>query len=206
MSTLPLKIVGGTVALGSLGTGVYFGGKELLRAPTIKEKLSSENFKFIPSVANSNSQWEAEFKSDEVAIKEKLGSNADATALRQWCESKYGSPSTSVKDLENVKKWCGIRDISSQLVRKNRKLLIGQTGSDVDSKWTKTIEKRKTSNSVRSKLGLEGEWSAAKNDDKDNIKRWCSDKSKEDFLVGEETYKLVEAWCTEQGATIESIQ
>lgn len=201
MKSLPLKLLSSTIGISAIGTATYFGGKELFRVQTIKEKLSSDGFKFIPS--SSQAQWEAEFKSDEESIKKILGDEATSNSLKEWCESKFDNSSINNEtDLSNVKRWCLIRTISNQLGRKGKKLLVGAHEEGIEAKWDATIAKSKNDRSKdREKLGLKGAWDQVKNDDKEKIKKWCAINSESDYLVEkEETYELVEAWCTEEGA------
>ncbi|AEW45213.1 hypothetical protein MHC_01735 [Mycoplasma haemocanis str. Illinois] len=206
-----------TSSLGTIVTGAYIGSSYLSKKSTISDHLTHSNYQLISSISNkdhSRLQWEAEFESDKDKIKGLIGFTEDdkkkgGEALERWCSSKLKeSYSEEHKDLERIKSYCVIRDISSQLKRKGKSVL-----SDSDGKWTQTYNKRKSTpkRSPRSQIaGLTGEWNASgvshsEGDDLAKIKEWCKLTSQSSFRAYETTYDQVYNWCTEDGTSVAEI-
>ncbi|AEG72721.1 hypothetical protein MHF_0445 [Mycoplasma haemofelis Ohio2] len=211
----------GAIAASSLGTvttGAYVGSIYLSDNPTISDHLTKSNYKLISSISNkdhSQLQWETEFESDKDKIKTLIGfaeedKKKGGEALEKWCSSKLKeSYSEDHKDLEGIKSYCVIRDISSQLKRKGKSVL-----ADSDGKWTQTYNKRKDTpkRSPRSQIAeLTGEWnsgsgsSPTETEDLIKIKKWCKSKSQAYFYAHEQIYDQVYNWCTEDGANVAEV-
>ncbi|AEW45829.1 hypothetical protein MHC_04865 [Mycoplasma haemocanis str. Illinois] len=207
-----MNLINSLVFLGSVGgisAGAYLTQGYWMPSKKFKSiKDSLEEKKFISSTLSGNSlikQWEEEFESDKAAIEAllKVGSLdkvAGGVALSKWCADQMTLDSEKNKGiLENVKKYCLIRDISSQLKRKSKLLL----DSSHTSEWKTTYDKRKSASEKRSDVGLTDENTWNEGDDLSKIKEWCSRNSEQEFLVSEQgtsdLYTKVLKWCTKEG-------
>ncbi|CBY92422.1 hypothetical protein HF1_04140 [Mycoplasma haemofelis str. Langford 1] len=204
--------LGGAATATSAYAGINYFQKN---KPTISEHLTDNKYLLISSIdnlAHLKLQWEAEFKSAKEKIKTLIGFTKDSDeeggqALKEWCESKIKEDySQGAKHLQEVKSYCVLRKVESQLTRNNKKIL---THSSEDSgKWDKTYEQRKKTAqlSPRSQVGLEGSWpdGDTKTQDLPKIKKWCELKVQSYFLAHEDTYTNVYNWCTEDGVNVNS--
>ncbi|CBY93165.1 hypothetical protein HF1_11570 [Mycoplasma haemofelis str. Langford 1] len=192
--------LGGASAAGiSAAAGGYYVMNS--HGTTIKEQLKDR--KFIPS--SDDALWTEEFKSDSANMKISIEALKDATdfdggsKLKSWCESQMELDSKkNSKSLELVEKYCLIRDLSSQLSRQNKTLLVG---SDSKEAWNATYSKRKTKTSTRADVGLQGtNWT--EDTDLPIIKSWCDENSKKEFSVSsqKDIYPKLVSWCTKEAA------
>ncbi|AEW45195.1 hypothetical protein MHC_01645 [Mycoplasma haemocanis str. Illinois] len=211
--SLPIKgiIVGSAAATASTG-GIYLGIKYFDRE-SIKGHLLKSGYKLISSLSKNEEapQWEEEFKSDKLKIRALLNISEREDALggdklKEWCHGKMALKySKDNEDLENVKKYCVIKTVKDQLSRNNKTAL---TDSSNESKWTSTYNQRKSTTDLtpRSQIeGLVGEWSGSQAAvDLPIIKQWCRQNLKKNFVVKKlgDQYKVIENWCTEEGAKV----
>ncbi|OAL09795.1 hypothetical protein A6V39_05050 [Candidatus Mycoplasma haematobovis] len=168
--------------------------------------MNGEGFKFINF--DDAAQWTAEFESDSAKIQATWGTEIkDGETLKTKCGKVMSSDSEKNKeDIENVKKWCGIRSISSQLERKGKKFLVNskEDAGTLTGKWTATYNKRKENQTSRATLGLSGTWPSTDQNEIERVKALCREKGNSDFLVKDNViYTAIENWCTEEGAKVD---
>ncbi|CBY93162.1 hypothetical protein HF1_11540 [Mycoplasma haemofelis str. Langford 1] len=201
-------LLGGASATSAAAGGYYFLSS---KGAIIKEELKS--FKLISNLDASAQvkQWQEEFKSDQESIKKAIPTLKDVSTpedggkkLGEWCSSQMDLDSKKHSDtFELVKKYCLIRDLSSQLKRNNKSVL----GKGQDSEWKAVYQQRKSKKSTRADVGItDTNWPT--NNDKDAeellvIQAWCEKTEKEDFLASDNNskYDKLLKWCTVDGKT-----
>ncbi|CBY93179.1 hypothetical protein HF1_11710 [Mycoplasma haemofelis str. Langford 1] len=171
--------------------------------PSIQEVLKDS--KLISGLSSDavTKQWEEEFESAKTNIKTLIGFNSEdkaegGKALAKWCNDQMSLDSVKNEDvLKNVKNYCLVRSVSSQLSRLGKTLL----GSSHTTEWTTTYKKRKTQQTPRTDVGLDGNWNGDhETTELPTVKNWCSANSGKDFVAKEGLYEKVLKWCTQEGA------
>ncbi|OAL09778.1 hypothetical protein A6V39_04965 [Candidatus Mycoplasma haematobovis] len=120
----------------------------------------------------------------------------NGTKLKKECEKWLNSDSE--KDIENVKKWCGIRLISNEIARRKKILFTKVEGVGLD--WNNTYSQRMRLNSDTSHLRLgvdkltdDEKWLKV-------VQGWCKKVEGSDYLASTKNIaKLTEDWCTKEG-------
>ncbi|AEW45770.1 hypothetical protein MHC_04570 [Mycoplasma haemocanis str. Illinois] len=175
---------------------------------SIKDALKDSRLISDLPQASLVKQWQEEFKSakGDIAkdIEELKGVTEDVDGgkkLEAWCSSKMNLDSKKNGDtLKLVKKYCLIRDLSSQLKRTNKSLLDKSQSGE----WEAVYKKRQEGKSVRADVGLsDTNWPESKQSEElSTIQKWCEDTSKEDFLASNEKYNKLLKWCTVDGKNL----
>ncbi|AEW45790.1 hypothetical protein MHC_04670 [Mycoplasma haemocanis str. Illinois] len=191
----------GSVSVASVAAvgGYYYISKNL----SIQEALKNEKLISSLSVDSVTKQWEEEFESSKTSIKSIIGFNSDdkvegGKALAKWCNDQMSLDSVKNEGvLNNVRNYCLVRSVSSQLSRLGKTLL----GTSNTTEWSTTYKKRKTQKTPRTDVGLSGEWNGDhETQELPTVKNWCSSNSEKDFVSKEGLYEKVLKWCTKDGA------
>nr|WP_014272836.1 hypothetical protein [Mycoplasma haemocanis] len=205
--------IGGASAVGVAAVGGYHYLSHKENSVSIRSSL--KDFKLISTLTGEalTKQWVAEFKSATNDIKEKIEELKNVTdeaeggrKLASWCSKQMDLDSRKYPEtFELVKKYCLVRDLSSQLKRNNKSVLDRKQDSD----WKDVFQKRKTQKSTRSDVGIkDATWPTGnEKDDVDllMIQTWCENTEKEEFLASDNNskYDKLLKWCTADGKTLE---
>ncbi|CBY93144.1 hypothetical protein HF1_11360 [Mycoplasma haemofelis str. Langford 1] len=198
---------GASVTGASAAAGGYYALKP--KGITIKEEL--QNRRFISE--SDTAQWDEEFKSDKenikAVIKELSGvdDKDGGIKLRDWCSKQMILEARKYSEsLELVRKYCLIRDLASQLLRKGKTLLTSDSSSE---DWSNTYKYRKSKSTSRADVGLNDQWASDPNTqetkDLEIIKAWCLKTSGEEFLASDKDakYDKLHKWCTKEGKSVD---
>ncbi|AEW45764.1 hypothetical protein MHC_04540 [Mycoplasma haemocanis str. Illinois] len=199
---IAVSLIGGASAAGGY---YYLSHKEI----PVSIRSSLKDFKLISTLTGDSltKQWVAEFKSAKDDIKSEIeelkdvaGDDEGGRKLESWCSKQMDLEAKKYPEtFELVKKYCLIRDLSSQISR-NKKTLLRP---DQSSEWTSLYQKKKSGTATRADVGLGGTtWEADKEKDElPTIQNWCNKTSRESFLASDNDSKynkLIE-WCTSSG-------
>ncbi|AEG73476.1 hypothetical protein MHF_1238 [Mycoplasma haemofelis Ohio2] len=203
--------LGGASAASAAAVGGYHYILKKDTSISIRDALKES--KLISSLPSESlvKQWQEEFKSDQENIKNSISILKDASTpeeggrrLGEWCSSQMDLDSKEHSSIfELVKKYCLVRDLSSQLKRNKKSVL----GKDQESEWKAVYQQRKTQQSTRADVGItDATWPS--NNDKDAeellvIQAWCEKTEKEEFLASDNNskYDKLLKWCTVDGKT-----